>query len=1053
MVLLGAQAVGDALFAIDAAVRDSDESWNLTVASEWANEYLGTAIDLLAQDSSPLPPGVDFGRELCLDAFRPYEPREPADQFLLLASRDSTGTPDTRLAAEKFCSKPQTDDAKGMVAGFGDVLDQAWRELALQVYRPPDFWRDWSRNLLKSLRDAAHGRAVRENNSGPTEAEVSEVLKELYLSAEELDSRIQTWLLDNRERLQGKVKKAPTILPDLEVYSSRATAAPGLLLASLPGNHDGSPEKLADTIETSYGIRKFIATTVSDEELTGALTREMKARGIDLCAKEPDDHLALVGEWDTFYSRALTTVMEAQIARCQACRQQERRGKECTIELTETLQQLRTGEMLPPGHIHLFHYLRGLDGSPPSNRGGGSDSTDWSRGNNTSRSGREPESEWTLGNTAGRDLERAIGPRQFDYMRRLANDLLEEERNLNREGQSIRAIGVVGSDVYDKLLTLQALRRRFPRATFFTTDLDARLSHPGDYGWNRNLIIASGFGLELGRSFQQAIPPFRDSYQTSSFLAVQLAMLSPNLLSDTPRKTGGMRQEPSEAEHHRSTLENIYRSLAGDQHGHLGSPSLFEVARSGPYKLSSDLPRIAAQSHPELLPEGRLRNLATETVLLVCLALTLGVVLLAPVAPSLRRFFSGDRSQHDEAKRQRNFWLALVALFLLIVFARVAHLDGAGNDVGEPFELWEGISIWPTETLRLLAMFMSVLFLVQGWDRIRRNDNRIAARFGLPAPETITDRLDPEDAKQDEPSSIAEQGLLPMWWHRLRRKIGISAWRRSEEGRTGTVKAEELWREYLSRGRMRYRLIRSLSRAILYIVFGGLIISLLGGPHVPFRGTVSLVTDRIVLWTSIGATMTLVFFVVDATLLCRRLTDLLSRPPTDWNGVASESSIAKASHLEPEDLSDLLDAELIASRTEVIGNLIIDPFVVLFILLIARNGFFDNWDWPLSLIVIFGGAAAYALLCAIILRRAAERARIRIVRRLRLRALGAARSEIDQEQSGRSEQLRMLIEEIEGLRRGAFAPWSRHPLVKALLLPFGGIGAVVLLDLLSTVGL
>lgn len=1046
--------VGDALYAIGPAVMDSDESWNLTVAGGWANESLRRAIDHLAQSSSLLPPGVDFGRELCLEAFRTHEPSDPTDQLLYLASRDFTNKPDTSLTVEKFCSRPRTDDAKGMVAAFGNVLDRAWMDLALNKSRSPDFWRGWSGDLLEELRRVAHGGPAQGDKAGPTEEEVSDVLERLNLSAEEVDSRIQAWLLDNRERLQGNVEKAPTILPDLEVYSSRATAAPGLLVAGLPGNHNGSPEKLAEMIETSYGIRRFIATTVSDEELTGALIRELKARGIDLCAQNPDDHLALVGEWDTFYSRALTTVMEAQIARCQACRAQERdRDQKCTIELTETLQQIRSREMAPPGHIHLFHYLRGLDGSLPSHRRGGSDSPGWGQGNETNRSAKEPESEWALSNTAGRSLERAIGPRQFDYMRRLANGLLEQDRNLNREGQSIRAIGVVGSDVYDKLLVLQALRRRFPRATFFTTDLDARLSHPGDYGWNRNLLIASGFGLELGKSFQQAIPPFRDSYQTSSFLAVQLAMLSPSALSEKPPKTEGRPGESGKDEDHLATIETIYSSLAGDEHGHLESPSLFEVARSGPYKLSSENPRIAAQSHPELLPEGRLRNLETETVLLVCLALTLGVVLLAPVAPPLRRFFSGDRGRPDDGKRQRNFWLALVALFLVIVFARVAHLDGAGNDVGEPFELWEGISIWPTETLRLLAMFMSVLFLILGWDRIRQSDNQIAVRFGLPSPRTITERREPESAEPDEQASVEKGDLMPMWWHRLRRKIGISDWRRGDEERTEPVKAEALWQEYLSRGSLRHRLIRGLSGATLYILLGGVIISLLGGPHIPYRGTVSLVTDQVVLWATTGATMALIFFVVDATLLCRRFTDLLSQPPTDWTDAASKSSIAEASHLEPEDLSDLLDAELIASRTEVIGGLIIDPFVILFILLVARNGFFDNWDWPLSLIVIFGGAAAYAILCAVILRRAAERARRRIVRRLRLRALGAARRDPDGEESGRAAQLRMLIEEIEGLRRGAFAPWSKHPLVKALLLPFGGIGAVVLLDLLSTAGL
>ena len=48
-----------------------------------------------------------------------------------------------------------------------------------------------------------------------------------------------------------------------------------------------------------------------------------------------------------------------------------------------------------------------------------------------------------------------------------------------------KAIGVLGSDVYDKLLILQALKQNFPHAIFFTTDLDARLFPPREIQWTR----------------------------------------------------------------------------------------------------------------------------------------------------------------------------------------------------------------------------------------------------------------------------------------------------------------------------------------------------------------------------------------------------------------------------------------------------------------------------------------------------------------------------------------------------------------------------------------
>jgi hypothetical protein len=38
---------------------------------------------------------------------------------------------------------------------------------------------------------------------------------------------------------------------------------------------------------------------------------------------------------------------------------------------------------------------------------------------------------------------------------------------------------------------------------------------------------------------------------------------------------------------------------------------------------------------------------------------------------------------------------------------------------------------------------------------------------------------------------------------------------------------------------------------------------------------------------------------------------------------------------------------------------------------------------------------------------------------------------------------------VEGLREGAFAPLAEQPLIRALLLPFGGAGFVALVEALA----
>ena len=97
--------------------------------------------------------------------------------------------------------------------------------------------------------------------------------------------------------------------------------------------------------------------------------------------------------------------------------------------------------------------------------------------------------------------------------------------------------GYLCSDVYDLLVVLQALRPSFPNALFFTTDADVRYLHPAEFKWTRGLVVLSGYGLRfdqeslpellashLKRKPELELPPFRDSYQTSMFVATRLAM-------------------------------------------------------------------------------------------------------------------------------------------------------------------------------------------------------------------------------------------------------------------------------------------------------------------------------------------------------------------------------------------------------------------------------------------------------------------------------------------------------------------------------------------------
>lgn len=159
-------------------------------------------------------------------------------------------------------------------------------------------------------------------------------------------------------------------------------------------------------------------------------------------------------------------------------------------------------------------------------------------------------------------------------MRRLAAAVKASDTELRQKGEGhIAAIGVLGSDVYDKLLILQALRPEFPDALFFTTDLDGLLLPQNKTRYTRNLLVASAFGLTLDARVQEDIPPFRDTYQTSAFRTARLAI--ENYFSH---------RLPQRCDHSKGS-----GSATGETDCWLERPLLFQIGRSAARMLPTGL--------------------------------------------------------------------------------------------------------------------------------------------------------------------------------------------------------------------------------------------------------------------------------------------------------------------------------------------------------------------------------------------------------------------------------------------------------------------------------
>jgi hypothetical protein len=107
-------------------------------------------------------------------------------------------------------------------------------------------------------------------------------------------------------------------------------------------------------------------------------------------------------------------------------------------------------------------------------------------------------------------------------------------------------------------------------------------------------------------------------------------------------------------------------------------------------------------------------------------------------------------------------------------------------------------------------------------------------------------------------------------------------------------------------------------------------------------------------------------------------------------------------------------------------------------------GVFDHWTWPVALLIIVAFNAGYAAFSVVYLRRTAERARQRSLKRLHDMLISyTAMGEGDGKEAKTIREATTLIQNED---RGAFAAISQQPLAAALLLPSGSAGIWALLQ-------
>lgn len=145
------------------------------------------------------------------------------------------------------------------------------------------------------------------------------------------------------------------------------------------------------------------------------------------------------------------------------------------------------------------------------------------------------------------------------------------------------------------------------------------------------------------------------------------------------------------------------------------------------------------------------------------------------------------------------------------------------------------------------------------------------------------------------------------------------------------------------------------------------------------------------------------------------------------------------------------DISIIGELTNSVYQIILYPFIVLTLMILARSGIFDHFAWSKLMLTVYGMLFGYAIWCAIVLQRTAERTRGRAIESLQ-RKLDAVRLGDSARDKEAAPVYEAAIRQTQNVSHGAFMSFVDNPLLRAVLLPTGGTTLMALLQYLTSAG-
>ncbi len=882
----------------------------------------------------------------------------------------------------------------------------------------------------------------------------------------------------------------PWAKPQITVYSPIATAEDEMIWRhnqkKVPGTNKERIEVSktdSDSFKKSY---RFVSgechgllhrVGADDGQVCRALISELRHRGIpsnDGPAGSKNDAVLILADLDRYHSRLLSqSFCRAWQENYPISEKQEDYGKFILSE--ELVKQVR-----------VIHYSEALDGMPSSGAGSQAQSSSTGKSEATAKVSTNPGGKYA-----------AEGSNHFDTLRRLPARLRDLE---HEDGVRYRAIGLLGSDVHDKLLLLKALKPVFPGAVFFTNDLDARMWQGEERSASMNLLVAGAFGLSLDSRLQGSVPPFRSSYQTATYLACLDAV--------DFKANNDIKNEKK---------ERIYPDIQFPNR----EVELHEVGRSGHHLLSywRQTPPAAAMDQMSHRATGRPTStdhdleyylIGHRLFQLVVILITV-VLLLQTVWPHWRARFFDARGPVTRTTDER---CAVGVGFIVLIFGGLALwtpnlscLDGSSREAQELFSGISAVSVVATNFLVIAIGAVMIFRLAQ----MRRPIPPYPFSRENHPPTDDTNRAQQADEGSNtwrQPAWSDFTAWLCAGWKWLRKRDY-----EKEDGFLKFVLAEEEQRRFqeinnytpeidgendhqrikalkdklknrLISTYLRERLVTSAMnialRVTMVMLLAGLLFCVLqqiypNGLNTPVPPSVRGLHFRCWFAWSDGLAKCMLAIVatvamdrqVSMALGLHKLCNFLQQHGQDGKSIAPYDWLMRPdicydpwkqhekSILQPGTgnigLWEMPLLRLAAQRFRAISPLMVMPFVLLFIILMSRHAVFENITFPHSEIILF----AFFLLGPLAAGAAAQYGMAKtfdqVQERLRKGARYTPDTKAPEPAAIREKFFKTEMEVFADLQSRTRYKLLENPLFKAVLLPLGGLGVLELSSILASV--